>query len=798
MSAARRARLGERMYQAMAIGFTLILAAGAPSGAAARMLSTDRPGNVFVEGQPVRVMLAPGEPADLVVRDLDGREVARRAVTAHSAAEALDLGRLPAGYYEAAVGASVLPLVVVVDPSTRVPGESRLATDNAMSWLVNPDQFPDVAELLRLAGFGWVRERLSWGEVERERGRFEWGRYEASAAHLSQRGIRVYQVFHGSPAWSREDRDGRAAPDDLRDIYRFARALARQFRGRVHAWEVWNEPDIDFFSHTASECAAFQKAAFLGFRAEDPTVQVLGPSMALPAGAFAEHLLLNGTGHYLDVWNYHIYADPSAYAQRHEGFQALLARHRVAAPSWVTEAGDPVRGPEGILTRESRVHQAAFISRAFAQALAAGIDRHFWFIFPFYREGETGWGVFEPDQRAPYPGLAALATATYALGRGDYLGRLVLSDRDARALAFARGDGTAALVVWREADAPAEVALPLEWTQLRDARTHLGTPVPAGSGTVSLSVARAAVYVIVPANALRGKLTRPPARPRVRPAAQPGLPQVVTRLRVTGARVDKGADCYVVPAGQQVQVFAETYNFGETPFSGRLALSAPDGWSLDRKAVPVAVAPGERSVVPLRLTVPAFFGQAEVRLTAASGRKQSTPAILSLQVDPNTAQPKAVEPLDLGRAERWEKNIAGNGTMEIAPGTEGGVRFAFSFAAAGDNWAYPSARCEPALDLSAYNALRFEYRTSTDDSGPVRLMLVEPGGPTYFTSGGLPGSTQWRTATIPLNSLAHLSLSSPDANGKLDLDRIAIVRIGANCKPLQLTLEVRNVQAVRL
>ena len=120
-------------------------------------------------------------------------------------------------------------------------------------------------------------------------------------------------------------------------------------------------------------------------------------------------------------------------------------------PSWVTEAGDPVQGAGGILTRESRAHQAAFLSRAYPQALAMGVERHFWFVFPFYREGNTGWGLFEPNQEAPYPGLAAMATATYALGRGDFLGKIAVPGDEARPRFRAR-DGTAAVAVWRGAD----------------------------------------------------------------------------------------------------------------------------------------------------------------------------------------------------------------------------------------------------------------------------------------------------------------------------------------------------------
>lgn len=49
--------------------------------------------------------------------------------------------------YEAVAGETVLPLVVVIDPAKRVQSDSRLATDNAMSWLVNANQWESMADL---------------------------------------------------------------------------------------------------------------------------------------------------------------------------------------------------------------------------------------------------------------------------------------------------------------------------------------------------------------------------------------------------------------------------------------------------------------------------------------------------------------------------------------------------------------------------------------------------------------------------------------------------------------------------
>lgn len=769
---------------------------------AERALSTPQFAHAFIETQPVQVAVAAGDAQPVLLRDSDGTEVARREATGD--AGVLDFGRLPPGYYEAVAGQTVLPLVVLIDPAKRVGGGSRLATDNAMSWLVEASQWEPVARLLQQCGIRCVRERLLWGEVEPERGRYDWGHYDRTATILHEHGIEVYQIFHSVPAWSRSDEDSAAAPDDLRDVYRFAQSLATQFRGRVQAWEAWNEPDIFFFSHPSSECAALQKAAFLGFRSVDPAQLVLGPSMAHGAGTFSEGLLENGVGQYLDIWNYHMYADPSAYAGRRAGFQAQLARYDVVVPDWMTEAGAPLKGPEGVLPREARIAQAQFLSRAFPQALAAGLDRHFWFVFPFLREGTAGWGLFEPQLRAPYPGLAALAAATYALGRGDCLGTLALADEAGRAIAFARGDDSAAVAVWRESDAPADIALPFHWNDVREARSHLGTPLPTGQGPATVRVARGAVYLILPQAALQGKLTPPaqtPIPPRTddlkRAIESAPLHSLVVRLRVPEGTPDKTRDAYRVPAGTALTLQAEAYNFGSHAFEGHLQMSAPEGWRLEPAQASVSVPPGQRAAVPVRLTVAQQKDPAPLWLVAHSADAQSTPAMVRVCADLNTLTARERLPLNMDDPTRWQQNIAGHGTMEITACDEGGVRLHFNFSTDGDNWAYPRVYFTPELDLSNYDAVRFEYRTDTTDPGPVRLFLFESQGAGYISKTELPGDTHWRRATILLSELDHVAQTSPDPNGQLDTQRVAAVSVGANTKPRSLVLEVRNIEALR-
>lgn len=778
---------------------------------------SDQPGHVFLEGQPIRFTLTAAEgeppPAALRVVDYDGQTVAELAWS-----ETLEWPALPRGYYGLRAGEEKLTsFAVVVDPAARVPGDTRLAADCAHSWLIrNPEQFDEAAELIRRAGFPWVRERLSWGEVEPERGVFHWGKYDRTADEAAQRGIRVYQIFHSIPGWARVDGNWKAYPDDLRDVFNFARAAAEHFQGRVQAWEVWNEADIAAFSEElGDEYAAFHKAAALGFKAGDPAVRVLMVSLAMGPGQFVEDIFRSGIAPYTDVYNWHIYASPPDYVARARAHHAVRARYGIAdRPNWLTEAGIPLRDQGGGLSPEDERRQAEFIPRSFVYSLASGVDKHFWFVFPYYLENGIDFGSLNPDL-TPKPGYVALATITYALGRGNYLGRLDLGDDLCHAHLFDRGDGSHALVLWSEGK-ETEVTLPLGVESVRrlnvvGTETALRTP----DGRLTVTLTREPFYLLLTGDALSQQVSSPGWNTPL-PSAMQGegvamtteLPGIVLRWRFPPGTAQKASEAYVLPVGEPVALELQVYNFGAEPFEGTVEWTGPEGWTLGgRQPGGVALpAPGvrvePRGLATLNLTLRlAWNGTTRPQSVAAVARSdegRSTPALARVRPDPTKVEPRERWDLGVSTPALWQDSLSANGTMSHDAGPDGGVRFAIRFTEAGDRWAYPFVPLDPPLDLSGYEGLALAYRCDPEDAETVvRVQFVEPNGAAYYTVAGFPARTEWQRVIVLFEDLQHGSWSPPDDNGRLDLDRIAALRVGVNTPRDAVTLEVRKVEAVR-
>lgn len=103
---------------------------------------------------------------------------------------------------------------------------------------------------LRQVGFGWVRQRLDWGQIEAQPEHFDWRVSDAIVADLVAAGLAPVLVLDGSPAWARAEPDRGATdnplapPADPATFARFAAAVAQRYGAAVRFYQLWDEPNI--------------------------------------------------------------------------------------------------------------------------------------------------------------------------------------------------------------------------------------------------------------------------------------------------------------------------------------------------------------------------------------------------------------------------------------------------------------------------------------------------------------------------------------------------------------------------
>ena len=578
------------------------------------------PGNVFLVGQEVAVGL-PQDPSANVDRwqvlDDQGAVVTRGSLdqVKQTGIRSVIIGRLGIGWYrvefldpaEEVLGwTTAAVLARLVEP---VPQDSPICVDSATSWFApnEPVHQEGFARLAALAGANWIRDRMSWAGAQTRPDQFAQNMTYDSAATLQARhGLKVLQVFHDTPRWAADKQlDGNRArgrfPRDLRVLYRFCKAVAGRYQGRVLAWEPWNEANITAFGgHTIDEMCSHQKAAYLGFKAGDPNVIVCWNVYA-GAGTplHAEGVLENEAWPYFETYNIHSYNKPDNYLEQFKPAREA-ARGR---PIWLTECGIALKaktdGPWSDLSLQDELQQAKFIARSYASSLFAGVNRHFFFILGNYRERVVQFGLLRKDQ-TPRPGYVALAAVGRLLTGATCLGRwLPKGSHSVRIYAFrARPDGLErdVLVAW--AEEPTPWSLPAD-TQVQAIHDYLGRSL----GTDVPTKLDSAVFFIVLHKGAAVKLPLEPP-PSVSSSRQGKASSIVLQLQMPHTATDLSQQAHVVApdADKDLAIFA--YNFGQKPVSGSVHVeSVPPGWTLVPDRWEITLDPMERKLLSVRLRI---------------------------------------------------------------------------------------------------------------------------------------------------------------------------------------------------
>ncbi len=141
-----------------------------------------------------------------------------------------------------------------------------------------------VLDKLAAAGATWIRMDVGWAALE-EQGQGEMGQWYVDRVRrwvdeADERGLKVLATVWATPQWADKGVGVNKAPDP-EEYATAARYLAGELRGRVDAWQVWNEPNLDgFYDGTATDYAALLRAAYPAFKAGDPDALVVlgGPS----------------------------------------------------------------------------------------------------------------------------------------------------------------------------------------------------------------------------------------------------------------------------------------------------------------------------------------------------------------------------------------------------------------------------------------------------------------------------------------------------------------------------------------
>lgn len=364
------------------------------------------------------------------------------------------LGSVPTPSQES--GAVGTPVLEASQATPRGRAASGFAYGFNVAWRGDEDGAAfnqRTAEMVRQAGFQWVRFQVRWESLEPRPGEWDFRPIDRVLPVYEAAGLSVLASVVGAPEWARAANGGIVAdPATFREAMR---RLASRYRGRIHAWEIWNEQNLAHELHgpvRVEPYCAVLRAGYEGVKAGDPEALVVfggltptgvnDPTIAMDDVAYLEAFYALDGGsctRYFDVLGAHANATlnppdtlwperpgpgpgwrdhPSFYFRRVEQLRAVMERHGDRRPVWITEFGwttnNPAPGYEyGQYVSEEQ--QAEYLVRAFeiARTRWPWVTGMFVWNLNFSTivgpDDEKGpWSVLNPDW-SPRPAYRALS-----------------------------------------------------------------------------------------------------------------------------------------------------------------------------------------------------------------------------------------------------------------------------------------------------------------------------------------------------------------------------------------------------
>lgn len=253
------------------------------------------------------------------------------------------------------------------------------------------------------AGARWLRVDINWAQIQRRgRNSYDWEAIDRVVRGARARGIQVLGGIVYTPAWARPSGTSATYGPDPATYALFARRAVRHYSAMgVHAYEVWNEPNVSAFWTPAPNAVAYTRllqAAYPAMKAADPRATVLTGGTApaatdVPSGGpldwlepgdgtgvgpveWLGQIYANGGRGFFDGVAHHPYCWPampgqaeawSAWYQMYgsdPSLRSLMVGNGDGAKKiWATEFGAPTDGPAG--THVSESVQASMIARAY-------------------------------------------------------------------------------------------------------------------------------------------------------------------------------------------------------------------------------------------------------------------------------------------------------------------------------------------------------------------------------------------------------------------------------------------------
>lgn len=178
-------------------------------------------------------------------------------------------------------------------------------------------------QMIKEAGFGWVKQTFPWREIEgTAKGNFDWSRTDRIVDQVQKYDLDLIARVDSQPQWAGGGYPENGPPNNLQDLADFLYTLASRYKGRIRAYQVWNEPNLNVPGRSEwggrppnpAEYTQMLKVAYQAIKKADPGAIVISAGLsptsrwddvAMPDEIFLQGMYDSGAKDYFDVFGAH-------------------------------------------------------------------------------------------------------------------------------------------------------------------------------------------------------------------------------------------------------------------------------------------------------------------------------------------------------------------------------------------------------------------------------------------------------------------------------------------------------------
>jgi hypothetical protein len=232
--------------------------------------------------------------------------------------------------------------------------------------------------------------QVTWPQIEPRKGQWNFQLLDRYVSLAEEHETEVLLPLGLTPQWASKRpleasvyHPGYAAePGDNSDWQIYVTAVVTRYKGRIRAYEIWNEPNNrGFWTGDTEQMVVLTREAWEIIHRIDPSAYVVSPGATTSSGvAWLTQFLNLGGGKYVDVIAFHFYVSPQppeAMVPLIEQVRQVMRETGVAGkPLWNTESGwqAPKPFPSAQLA-------ADYLARAYVLNWAAGVSRFYWYAW---------------------------------------------------------------------------------------------------------------------------------------------------------------------------------------------------------------------------------------------------------------------------------------------------------------------------------------------------------------------------------------------------------------------------------